>query len=353
MLISPAVRLLSSTSGSSEQSDPLLPGYRFHLHLVAGITPIAAGGPLDFTIDRPAGMQGFILNMTVRGKGRVFEGERAFACEPGDLLLFRPETPHLYRRHPDSPEWHHRWVYFRPRGFWAGWLQWADVHHGVGRMTLRDDAVRAEFESLFEQIDAAHRGGRPTSEELAANLLERLLIRCQEESPASEPIVIDRRVHAACVYIANHLARDSSLHEIARHVCLSPSRLAHLFRAQKGVSLVRWRDDQRMILAQHLLHDTDTPISVIAGRVGYEDPLYFSRVFKRRVGVSPSEFRYQAIRTATLPVIAASTTQPPAGRTWVQACSRVNHPSEKEQVQENGDPLAVAQVSINAPPSMA
>ncbi|EFP70342.1 arabinose operon regulatory domain protein [Shigella dysenteriae 1617] len=51
------------------QNDPLLPGYSFNAHLVAGLTPIEANGYLDFFIDRPLGMKGYILNLTIRGQG--------------------------------------------------------------------------------------------------------------------------------------------------------------------------------------------------------------------------------------------------------------------------------------------
>lgn len=53
------------------QNDPLLPGYSFNAHLVAGLTPIEANGYLDFFIDRPLGMKGYILNLTIRGRGVV------------------------------------------------------------------------------------------------------------------------------------------------------------------------------------------------------------------------------------------------------------------------------------------
>ena len=62
------------------QNDPLLPGYSFNAHLVAGLTPIEAGGYLDFFIDRPLGMKGFILNMTVRGEGVVETQGKQFVC---------------------------------------------------------------------------------------------------------------------------------------------------------------------------------------------------------------------------------------------------------------------------------
>lgn len=58
-------------SMAEAQNDPLLPGYSFNAHLVAGLTPIEANGYLDFFIDRPLGMKGYILNLTIRGQGIV------------------------------------------------------------------------------------------------------------------------------------------------------------------------------------------------------------------------------------------------------------------------------------------
>ena len=276
---------------SGQQLNPLLPGYSFNIYLVAGTTPIIENGPLDFYIDRKNGMSGFIINMTVKGRGKVFDGPDAFFCEPGDLLLFPPEAQHFYGRAPDSPDWYHRWVYFRPRGFWAPWLQWRDQVNKVGRMTLRNDALIDEFDGLFQQVEETYKVGRRSSEELAINLLERLLIRCFEETPENANAPIDRRIEEACQYLSRNLAEEVNLDDVARHVCLSTSRLAHLFREQMGVNIVRWREDQRMILAKHLLHASRYPIARIASLVGYEDQMYFSRVFRKRVGTCPSEFR--------------------------------------------------------------
>lgn len=77
------------------------------------------------------------------------------------------------------------------------------------------------------------------SEELAINLLERLLIRCHEEMPGDQSSPLDPRVLATCQHIAKHLSREPRLDEIAEHVCLSPSRLTQLFRDRMGVSIVR------------------------------------------------------------------------------------------------------------------
>lgn len=123
------------------------------------------------------------------------------------------------------------------------------------------------------------------------NLLERLLIRAMEEDPQSPQRIMDPRVIEACQFITGNLSGELCIDEVARHVCLSPSRLAHLFREQVGVNILRWLEDQRVIRAKLLLQTTQESIANIVQAVGYDDQLYFSRVFRQCVGVSPSDFR--------------------------------------------------------------
>ena len=129
------------------------------------------------------------------------------------------------------------------------------------------------------------------SEQLAMNLLERLLIRCYEASSQNAYPAIDHRVHEACQILSESLSAEISVEALAEQVFLSPSRLAHLFREQVGVSIVRWREDQRIMRAKLLLQTTPLSVSTIGQQVGYDDQLYFSRVFRKRVGGSPTEYR--------------------------------------------------------------
>nr|VUD26400.1 arabinose operon regulatory protein [Salmonella sp. NCTC 7297] len=71
------------------QNDPLLPGYSFNAHLVAGLTPIEANGYLDFFIDRPLGMKGYILNLTIRGEGVINNHGEQFVCRLAIYYYFR------------------------------------------------------------------------------------------------------------------------------------------------------------------------------------------------------------------------------------------------------------------------
>ncbi|WP_407217294.1 arabinose operon transcriptional regulator AraC [Enterobacter hormaechei] len=273
------------------QNDPLLPGYSFNAHLVAGLTPIEAEGYLDFYVDRPLGMKGYILNLTVRGEGVVKNGDQQFICRPGDMLLFPPGEIHHYGRHPDAKEWYHQWVYFRPRAYWQEWLSWPAIfaHTGLYRP---DEAHLAQFRELFAQIIEAGQAGGRYAELLAINLLEQVLLRRMEAINESLNPPLDNRVRDACQYISDHLADSQfDIASVAQHVCLSPSRLSHLFRQQLGVSVLSWREDQRISQAKLLLSTTRIPIATVGRNVGFEDQLYFSRVFKKCTSASTSEFR--------------------------------------------------------------
>lgn len=275
------------------QTNQALSDLSIDSYLVTGLTSIDADRELDYFIDRPKGMKGYILNLTLKGQGQVFDGQDMHHCNPGDLLLFSPKRIQHYGRSSKSDNWHYRWIYFRPRTHWGHWLEWHSRKGFIGFISLVSETLRSEFEKLFSSIEHTHQSGRKLADELSMNLLERLLLRCIEEDPQNPKRVHDPRIIQSCQYITSNLANPLTIDEIARHACLSASRLTHLFREEVGVNILRWREEQRMIRAKLLLEITQDAIGSIGRRIGYEDQLYFSRVFRKQVGVSPSEYRQQ------------------------------------------------------------
>ena len=121
----------------------------FRVELAAGRTRTADP---DHIHDRPHGMDGWMLNYTVQGRGRINRGDRRFIVEPGHLLLFKPLAPHDYGCAPECPEWNHLWVYFFPRSAWYDWLTWAEASPGILRLDLAGHGLQARVAELIEEV---------------------------------------------------------------------------------------------------------------------------------------------------------------------------------------------------------
>ncbi|TVY10374.1 helix-turn-helix domain-containing protein [Paenibacillus cremeus] len=92
-------------------------------------------------------------------------------------------------------------------------------------------------------------------------------------------------------YIQNHYHQDITLQEIASHFYLSREYISRKFKQEFGVNLSDYISGIRMDKAKLLLLNPHLRISQVAEMVGYDDEKYFSKVFKKMVGVSPNEYR--------------------------------------------------------------
>ena len=92
-------------------------------------------------------------------------------------------------------------------------------------------------------------------------------------------------------YIAENIADDLSLEMIADALHISASHLSRTFKKAAGISLTDYINQFRINRAKELLRGTDIYIYAISEMVGYHDATYFSSMFKKLVGVSPSEYR--------------------------------------------------------------
>ena len=105
---------------------------------------------------------------------------------------------------------------------------------------------------------------------------------CDQRPPA---------VAAALRILETSGARDLDIRQVARAVGTSVSHLHRLFKEALGTSPLRYAREHLMAQAREALSGTSLPCQEIARRLGYDDPLYFSAVFKRFAGVSPREYR--------------------------------------------------------------
>lgn len=99
-------------------------------------------------------------------------------------------------------------------------------------------------------------------------------------------------VTPAIVYLENNYTKACKVEELAALCCLSPSRFFYLFKKHVGCSPITYKNSIAIQkAAQSLLLYSDKSIETIAYENGFESPIYFRRVFKKRTGKTPSQYR--------------------------------------------------------------
>ena len=92
-------------------------------------------------------------------------------------------------------------------------------------------------------------------------------------------------------YIQTHLQQEITLASLSQIAFISPNYLSEVFKEQTGESMVDYITRLRILKAKDLLKDIRVKVYEVGKLVGYDDPAYFSKVFRKVVGVSPAEYR--------------------------------------------------------------
>jgi len=121
-------------------------------------------------------------------------------------------------------------------------------------------------------------------ETLACNVLEQL----QLNRTFSDSFITYRQLVS---YLNEHYREDLSKAAIENHVKRKYEYLCQIFKKYSGFTISQYVHELRIQSAKHWLKATDAPIAQISENVGYKDPYYFSKTFRKIVGVSPSDFR--------------------------------------------------------------
>lgn len=125
--------------------------------------------------------------------------------------------------------------------------------------------------------------------------IEQFIIdRCIECVTAIAGVQSDKTnpiIQKACKYIEENLDKDVSLEQLANYLGCSPFYLSKLFKEERGSNYISYVTELRLEKAKKLLGNDSLIIKEITSMVGYNDQNYFSKLFKQKFGVSPTEYR--------------------------------------------------------------
>ncbi len=238
-------------------------------------------------IDRPyrvirnKGRKDFHILYAESGSFRVFFEGKYQNLHPGQYVLYYPGQRQEYHFSAKAP-FVDCWVHF----------------HGTSAYSILSDCSLesgiyaapnpTETERQFHRLARALHPTSGATETKKNNLLLSVLCSLSAESNhADTPESVQKAVH----YLHANYASSIEIAELAKVNNLSPSRFQHVFKTHMGTSPHQYLLSLRIEHAKELLSTDNLSVAAISTMVGFEDAFYFSRIFKKITGVSPSVFR--------------------------------------------------------------
>ena len=236
----------------------------------------------SYTVIRNAGRVDYHILYVEKGECTcVYKGVSTL-LKHGDFVLYEPGVKHLYS-YAEGVDTRTMWVHFTGRCV-EEILEGISLGGGVGTVENPSEVERCFYSIINRSAIKA-----PASGICAAGHLLRLLSMLS--STGAEGVTYPNTVSKMLAFINRNWQKELSIKEIASASGLSESRASHLFCQYMGQSIHKYLIKLKISNAKELLTDTTLTVSQISDMVGYSDPLYFSRMFKHEMGVSPTAFR--------------------------------------------------------------
>lgn len=249
------------------------------------------GHPKGFAFDWQHGrtLDGFALNYISSGRGK-FESKPRFsaAIEPGHGFLLFPQVWHRYA--PDSESgWHEHWIGF-DGDIARQWLRHKLFSPKNPVLKLNaEDTVLATFSRIMQSI----RANRPALQQILAGATHNLmgLIYSAQQAQPAHDAQNTNAIESAIARIQNDFARDLNMKVLARELGVGYSWFRHTFTTHTGLSPHQYLLELRLVRARNLLAESDLSVKEIATQTGFEDEFYFSRLFRQKLNLSPTQWR--------------------------------------------------------------
>ena len=240
---------------------------------------------------RPNGAAQDHLMMCIGGHGHVIVDEQESHLHAGEFLIIPRHSSHRYWASDDRP-WSIYWMHFL--GEEADY--YLERILDPGQPVPVDPETQSEAIRLFRDcLDTLENGyAIPTliyAAQAARHILSLLLFRNPSFPVEQRAGQRQLKLEGTLEFMRGRIARQVRLEEFAVQAGFSVSHFSDLFREQTGHSPMAHFTQLKIRHACRLLDLTAKPVKAVAIETGYSDPYYFSRVFKKIMGISPVHYR--------------------------------------------------------------
>ncbi|WP_297096580.1 AraC family transcriptional regulator [uncultured Draconibacterium sp.] len=230
----------------------------------------------------------FQLNYITEGTGIFENANGKFQVKPGSLIVIFPNEWHRYRP-TKKTGWVENYVGFN--GHIADQL----LKHPTfsSQQPVIQCGIREEIIDTYLKISDLVEKERPGYQQIASGMVVKLLgyIISFEKRKGFSGKQISKVIEEVRFLMRQNAAQEFDLEELARQHNVGYSYFRKMFKKYTGVSPGQYHLQLRIIRAKELLISTDKSIKEISLELGFQTIHYFSLIFKKKVGMNPSEFR--------------------------------------------------------------
>lgn len=240
--------------------------------------------------ERPQGLEDFLLMYCVGGEGSIrISQEPMYQLKQGQVTVLPPNTAHVYFASQDNP-WSIYWIHLNGKQIEK---LWADNYFYKSQYLLSSACIL--LETLFaECFSLMKRKYSKIDYFYLCQIISHIIgLLCNSTTDIITTEKGENAVQAAIVYMKQHINTRITLEELSQVTHYSSSHLNQLFRRTKQSSPIEYFNQMKLHAASRELYFSKMPVKHIAANYGFDDPLYFSRLFKKSFGISPNDFRIQ------------------------------------------------------------
>ncbi len=238
----------------------------------------------DFIRNRPLGRLDFQIIYLHHGRAVVKTAAGKNEIKAGTIIVYYPHEPQYYKYYSaDIAEDY--WIHFT--GAEALYLM-RKYALNPGIYTI---GVRNRLCSVFKEIMVELQLKNDGFEEIVNNLFQTLppLIRRYIANSQGD-LDLDKRFETLILLLNDSYQKNWTVKEMAGVCHLSSSRFIHYFKERKGIAPLHFLIELRIAKAKEMMLNSSLNVTQVARLIGYNDPLYFSRIFKKVTGISPRSF---------------------------------------------------------------